>query len=206
MAFSDFKSILDVSRHYQTSIAKRQLFEKVLPLALSDVFMEDLHYSLITKKPAPSEIAISENLISPMIRYVVKKHQNIMVWSREYDLKYDEMLSGTPDYLFSYTEHINILNPTFPLICVAEAKVDNFTNAWGQTLAEMVACQKLFPDITIYGFATNGDTWQFGQLEKNNFTQDEGTYSITENPTKIAGILDWMFTDAVKQAKIYLKV
>jgi hypothetical protein len=206
MAFSDFKSVFDVARRYQTALKRTSFLDEVATFPLPDWFMEDLNFSLRIKKPAPSEIAISENFISPLIRFSVKKHPNLNYWSREYDLKYDEELYGTPDYIFTYTESIDTLMMDFPLVCVAEAKIDNFVTAWGQTLAEMVACQKLFPDMIIYGFATNGETWQFGKLENNIFTQDEGTYSITENPTKIAGILDWIFTDAVKQAKKHLKI
>jgi hypothetical protein len=206
MAFSDFKSVLEVSAKYQIIIDKASLFHQAEPLSLPDLFMEDLDYALKIKKPAPSEIALSENLISPMIRFVARRHQNLTYWSREYDLKYDDVLFGTPDYLFSYTQKPSMPMIGFPLVCVAEAKTDNFVTAWGQALAEMVACAKLFPEIIIYGFITNGETWQFGQLENNTFTQDEGTYSITENPTKIAGILDWIFTSAIKQAKTYLKI
>ncbi len=43
----------------------------------------------------------------------------------------------------------------------------------GQALAEMVACEKLFPKLVVYGWATNGDSWQFAKLENNVFIQDD---------------------------------
>ena len=204
MAFSDFKTIFDVANSYQTVLTKQAFFADVPPMTLSQEFLEDLSYSLDMKKPNPSEIAISENLISPLIRYVGKKHRHIIIWSREYDLRADDKLCGTPDYLFSYTKEQNTISNTTPIICVSEAKVDNFTMAWGQTLAEMVACQKLYANIIIYGFASNGETWQFGYLENNVFIQDKNSYNIATQADKIAGFLDYIFTKAVQEAEKYL--
>ncbi len=204
MAFSDFKSIFDVAKDYQTVLDRAKLFENVLPMQLSEEFLEDLVYCLEIRKPNPSEIAISENFISPIIRYVAQQHEHINFWSREFDLRADDKLCGTPDYLFSYTEDQNTLLYDMPLICVSEAKVDNFTTAWGQTLAEMVACQKLFPTMVIYGFASNGEMWQFSKLDNNVFTQDTNTYNIANQTEKIAGLLNHIFTEAVGEAERYL--
>ncbi len=89
---------------------------------------------------------------------------------------------------------------------MSEAKVDNFTLAWGQTLAEMVACQKIYPTMVIYGFASNGEFWQFGKLENNVFTQDTNSYSIASQTEKIAGLLNYIFTEAVGEAEKYLGI
>jgi hypothetical protein len=205
MAFSDFKSIFEVSEKYDIVIDKGEIFSTVSNMPLPDLFMEDLRYSLSTKKPNSSEIAICENLISPIIRYVVRKQQHLAFWSREFDLRADDILYGVPDYLFSYTEKQTILSRTMPLVCVSEAKVDNFTTAWGQTLAEMVACQKLYPNMLIHGFASNGEMWQFAKLDNNIFTQDTNSYNITTQTEKIAGLLNHIFTEAVAEAEKYLR-
>ncbi len=205
MAFSDFKTIFDVANSYQTKLTKNVLFGDVLPMELSKEFMEDLSYCLDMKKPNPSAIALSENLISPIIRYVGRHHRNLLIWSREYDLKVDDKLCGTPDYLFSYTEQPDTVSNTMPLVCVSEAKVDNFTLAWGQTLAEMVACQKLYPTMVIYGFASNGEMWQFAKLEDNVFHQDKNSYNIATQPNQIAGLLNYIFAQAVLEAQKFLK-
>jgi hypothetical protein len=204
MAFSDFKTIFDVANNYQTVLTKKIFLSEVPAMELSAEFLEDLSYCLDMKKPNPSEIAVSENLISPIIRYVGRKHRNILIWSREYDLRADDKLFGTPDYLFSYTKEANTVSNTTPIICVSEAKVDNFTMAWGQTLAEMVACQKLYPTMVIYGFASNGDTWQFGKLENNVFIQDKNSYNLATQADKIAGFLNYIFEKAVQEAEKYL--
>jgi hypothetical protein len=205
MAFSDFKSIFDVANDYQTVLEKDNIFVNIPLMPLPEWFMTDLNYSLKTKKPNPSEIAICENLISPIIRYVAQKHIHINFWSREFDLRADDKLYGIPDYLFTYTEKQSRISNTTPIICVSEAKVDNFTTAWGQTLAEMVACQKLYPDMVIYGFASNGEMWQFAKLDNNIFTQDTNSYNITTQTEKIAGLLNHIFTEAVGEAEKHLR-
>jgi hypothetical protein len=204
MAFSDFKTVFDVSAKYGTKIDKAKIFGKISALELSEAFIKDLEYSLLSKKPSPSEISISENFIAPMIRYVAQRHEHITYWSREYNLKADDILYGTPDYLFSYTEKITSMMMGMPLICVAEAKIDDFVGAWAQALAEMVACQKLYPALMIYGFTSNGEFWQFGKLDNNVFSQDLNSYSISTQTSQIAGILDYIFGDAVQQAEAYL--
>jgi hypothetical protein len=204
MAFSDFKSVYDVADQYGTTIKNGRFLSKELSMPLPDWFLEDLEYSLNTKKPNPSEIAISENLISPMIRFVIRKHPKLIFWSREYYLKADEFLCGTPDYLFSYTDELFKTNKGMPLVCVSEAKIDDFVCAWGQTLAEMLACQKKFPEMVQYGWASNGNTWEFGKLENNVLTQHSESYSIARNSAEIAGILNWIFTEAVRNAEEYL--
>ncbi|TAD98453.1 MAG: hypothetical protein EAZ97_10780 [Bacteroidetes bacterium] len=204
MPFSDFKNIEDVSKKYKTSLGKGRFTKSISEKPLPDWFMEDLEYSLTQKKPRSSEIAISENFISPLLRFVARQHLHLVYWSREYDFNIDADLCGTPDYVFSYTKKPEIIDFNMPLVCVAEAKVEKFAEAWGQVLAELVACQKLFPEMTLYGFATNGEIWQFGKLENTLFTQDIDSYSISNDAPKITGILDWVFTQAVLQAEKYL--
>ncbi len=205
MAFSDFKNVFEVSAKYGTRIKKDMLFDKIShKFVIPDLYMEDLQYALDNKKPLPSEISVSENFISPMIRLVARKHPHVTHWSREYEMRADDMLCGKPDYLFSYREDVKEVMYGMPLVCVAEAKIDDFVGAWGQALAEMVACQKLFPSLVIYGWATNGDTWQFAKLENNVFIQHEISYSLSSEPDKIAGILDYIFTTVVKGAEEYL--
>ncbi len=204
MAFSDFKSTLEVAEKYAISIKNGHFLPKKVSLPLPDFFLKDLAYSFRIKKPNPSEIAISENFISPMMRFVAEKHPHIMFWSREFELRADEFLYGKPDYLFSYTLDPEEIRRDTPLVCVAEAKIDDFVYAWGQTLAEMVAIRKLGFDFPIYGWTTNGSVWEFGKLEDTIFVQHSESFSIGTNTEQIAGILDWIFTEAVRHAEDFL--
>lgn len=205
MAFSDFKTVFDVSAKFGTRIDKAEIFQNILIKEMDQYYLNELKYALFTKKPNPSEISISENFISPMIRYVAQRHHHITYWSREYLLKVDEALCGTPDYLFSYIEKLSSMMMGMPLICVALAKLDDLVAAWAQALAEMVACQMLYPGLVVYGFTGNGETWQFfSKLEKNTFIQEINSYTISTQAAQIAGTLDYIFKDAVKQAEAIL--
>ena len=58
--------------------------------------------------------------------------------------------------------------------------------------------------MVLYGFASNGESWQFGKLDNNVFTQDTNTYNIANQAEKIAGLLNYIFTEAVGEAERYL--
>ncbi len=204
MAFSDFKNPLDVAQKYGLLVTKNNFLSTNLTMPLSAYFLDNLHYMISMQKPNPSEIALSESLIFPMIGLVAKRHPHLMFWSREYYIEADADLCGTPDYLFSYRERTDSIVLGTPLVCVSEAKVEKFGEAWAQTLAEMFAIQKLGFDFPIYGWATNGSVWEFGKLESTIFTQHPISYSIGKNPEQIAGILDWIFTEAVRHAEDFL--
>jgi hypothetical protein len=58
--------------------------------------------------------------------------------------------------------------------------------------------------MLIYGFASNGEPWQFGKLDNNIFTQDINSYNIANQTEKIAGLLNYIFIEAVAEAEKYL--
>jgi hypothetical protein len=67
-----------------------------------------------------------------------------------------------------------------PYFVLVEAKQDNFDAAWGQCLAEMIAAQRLNENdqLVIFGITSNGDRWQFGKLDKTQFTLNKIFYTI----------------------------
>ena len=71
---------------------------------------------------------------------------------------------------------------------------------WAQTLAEMIACQKVNEPhtIPIYGIVTTGNVWEFACLDGNVFTQDVYSYSIGLNTHKIVAVLDYISKEGEK--------
>jgi hypothetical protein len=70
-----------------------------------------------------------------------------------------------------------------PYFVLVEAKKESdFTEGWGQCLAEMVAVQKINndPGQRIFGVVSNGAIWQFGQLISDEFTQNKRFYTIQD--------------------------
>ena len=68
---------------------------------------------------------------------------------------------------------------TTPIICVSEAKKENFNEGWAQGLAEMIAAQRFNQkeNLEIFGIVTTGNFWQFGKLQENILTMEIVSFS-----------------------------
>ncbi|RKZ66987.1 MAG: hypothetical protein DRR16_16685 [Candidatus Parabeggiatoa sp. nov. 3] len=199
MSFSHFKKIEQVIEQYPLKI-KREEFLPDIPQPLPEWFLENLKFSLCSQAEEENEFYLRESLIFPFLQQAWKSHNRLKLWSHR-DLNYDNNLCGEPDYFFSAwrDEVIDKLVNT-PILAVAEAKKQDFDGGWAQCLAEMIACQKLNQegDFTVYGIVSTGIVWQFGKLSKNLFTKHPISYSI-DNPQKVFGNLDYIFTECEKQ-------
>jgi hypothetical protein len=68
-----------------------------------------------------------------------------------------------------------------PLLVMVEAKQNNFTEGWGQCLAELLTAQKLNQnDKAVHGIVTDGELWQFGKLEGMVFTKNETVVAVSD--------------------------
>ncbi len=116
-------------------------------------------------------------------------------------ISYDEVLSGTPDYLVSTKSALGKTVPGIPIIIVAEAKRNDFVKGWGQCLAELVAVQKINDDDkkTVYGIVTDGEFWQFGKLAGNQFTRNETALTINELK-KVFGAIGYLMNANLPEA------
>lgn len=93
----------------------------------------------------------------------------------------------------------------YPLLTVGDAKRDDFAYGWAQTLAEMIAMQKLNKDqnIPIFGIVTNGTFWEFSVLKKDVFVQHDVSYSVGTSLKKIAGIVNHIYEETTKNVEKY---
>ncbi len=179
MSFSKFKGIAEVQQEFGIRYLEDNfmIFQELPP---SQNFIGDFEFSKQNIDVFSSEAARSEVVISPLLREVYKQHyQNYAFWIQK-SIRYDDELSGTPDYLFSRRSPLGktVLEP--PLVVVVEAKKNDFEQGWGQCLAELVAAQKINGDRhrTIYGIVTDGNLWQFGKLYDDVFTQHPENFTI----------------------------
>lgn len=204
MAFSDFKVLSEVADSYNIVISEKEpLFEEVANLSLSPLFEEDIRFALRLRKTNASEYFLCESLVFRTFLEVLKRNPRINFWSHEYTLTASEQLTGIPDYLVSIkNEHENYEKLKLPFIAVADAKKDDFAGGWAQTLAEMIACQKLNQnaEMPIWGIVTTGNVWEFGRLMGSIFTPDLFSYAIGMNTAKITGILDFIFKEGIRYA------
>lgn len=132
------------------------------PRPPSDFLMEDLRRleSFDLKSSEQAKTLLIDSLLSE----IVPLHGSLKVWKAAV-LNTDE-LTGVADYLMAprraYLET--------PLLCVAEAKRDDFEQGTAQCIAEMVGCQRNNRqeghDIDVFGIVSNGPTWQFYKLTR----------------------------------------
>ena len=101
-----------------------------------------------------SEFAICESLVYPILKEVWKHFPQFKLWSHV-PLKFNDDLSGTPDYILARLSPLGTPVMEEPYLLVVEAKQDDFDWGWGQCLAAMLAAQKVnsWPD-QIMGMAS----------------------------------------------------
>jgi hypothetical protein len=182
MSFSSYKSIGVVAKAFQIKYI-RDNFITEIEFDVSDSFRNELELILNEGVFDNSEMAICETIIYPILKEVWKAYRrNLLLWSHQ-ALTYDESLSGTPDYIVAKRSPLGTVVFDKPYFVVVEAKKESdFTEGWGQCLAEMVAVQKINndPEQRIFGVVSNGAIWQFGQLIADNFTQNKRFYTIQD--------------------------
>ncbi|WP_427156973.1 hypothetical protein ACQFX9_16365 [Aliinostoc sp. HNIBRCY26] len=181
MAFSNFKTIGEVIKAFQVTYTEENFIVEV-QFTIPDYFREDLEFTMREGAVDCSEFAICENLIAPILKQVWKIYSGKFILWSHYALNYDEKLSGFPEYILAKRSPLGKVVFDKPYFILVEAKQDNFETGWAQCLAEMIAAQRLNGEyqVVIYGIVSNGDWWQFGKLEGENFTRNSTYYTIQE--------------------------
>ena len=181
MAFSDFKSMAQVQEKYRIKYLEEDFIEYT-GLVPTPAFLGEFEFNRQNIDVFSSEASRCENVIYPVLREVFKNFTDrYALWSHK-ALVYDEQLNGTPDYLISTKSELGRTVLGLPIVIAAEAKQNNFTEGWGQCLAEMVAAQKLNgdTDAPVYGIVTDGEAWQFGKLVGDVFTKHRTRLTIDD--------------------------
>ena len=132
-----------------------------------------------------------ELLIDAFCEEVVEKHSHLKIWKAA-PLHSDE-LTGQVDYLIAPKRAYL----STPLLCVVEAKKDDFEKGLAQCLVEMKACrwnnEQAGNQIDVYGIVTNGEVWKFYKLSIEGQVFETLPYSLGDRD-KILGILEQVFT------------
>ena len=193
MAFSDFKNIAQVQEQFSI-IYQENRFINVQPYDISSHFVKDFEFYKTNIDIYTSEASRCEIIISPILREMYKNYYEQYSFWIQKSITYDEILTGTPDYLFATKSNLGKTVLEFPLLIVVEAKRNDFEQGWGQCLAELIAVQKLNKDThrPVYGIVTDGDLWKFGQLIENKFTKNSENYTI-DNLSNLFGALEFIF-------------
>ena len=134
-------------------------------------------------------------LIDTLLAEIVPLHPQLKVWKAA--AISTDTLTGVADYVMA--PHRAYLDT--PLLCVAEAKKDDFEQGTAQCLAEMVACQwnnrQANHEIDIFGIVSNGQAWQFYKLTQSGDTFETDLYGIEDLPG-VLGALDYVCGECAK--------
>jgi hypothetical protein len=202
MSFSDYKMLAQVQQEYQIRYDEATFIDKH-SLTPTDSFLIEFNFNIKTMDVFSSEAARCELLIFPVLREIYKRFsENTSLWIQK-PIRYDEKLSGTPDYLFATRSPLGKTVLELLLLLVVEAKKSDFEQGWGQCLAELVAAQKLNSDMVspVYGIVTDGKYWEFGQLTDSLFTKNPESFSIDHLPELLGG-LDFLLSAASRQIRV----
>ena len=162
---------------------------KVKPFQASKFFqkrMDRLEAFDLTNSESAKEL-----LIDAFCEEAIESHKHIKIW-KSASLQSDG-LTGIVDYIVAPRRaYLDT-----PLLCIAEAKKDDFEKGMAQCLVEMEACQwnneQSGAIMDIFGIVTNGGTWQFYKLTTDKNILETIPYSIAETNI-VLGILHYIFT------------
>jgi len=181
MAFTTYKSLSEVIKKFKIKYVGEN-FPVFEPNKAPEVLQDDISFTLQNVAYDISEPAICENLIYPVLKAAWRPFANeLALWSHQ-AIEFTEELSGTPDYLISRRSDLGKIVLDYPLLAVVEAKKDDFTGGWAQCGLEMYVIQQLNQnaDQRIFGIVSNGETWEFAQLQQNTFTLFNQRFDIRE--------------------------
>jgi hypothetical protein len=204
-SFSPYRSLSETFKEFQI-IYTEDNFIQELPFEVSDYFREDLQLMMKDGVVDSSERAICENLVYPVLKEVWKQYrQRFILWSHHF-LSDEASLSGFFQYILARRSLLGKVVFDQPYFLLVEAKQDNFEGAWAQCLSEMVVAQRLNEtlDMIVYGTASNGDIWQFGQLSQTTFTQNRSFYTIQELD-KLFAAVNYIFQQCENQLKTLVR-
>jgi len=132
-----------------------------------------------------------ELVIDAFCEEVIDRHRDLKIWKAA-PLESDDAI-GQADYLVAPRKAYL----TTPLLCVIEAKKDDFEQGLAQCLVEMDACawvnQRAGLTIDSYGIVTNGETWKFYRLTTNHEVFETLPYALGDRD-RVLSILDQIFS------------
>jgi hypothetical protein len=166
-------------------------------IAPSEILKADI--SLGLRLPLNTEKARSENLISPILREVLRQNEDKISFFSGYGFNVDESLglNGNCDYLLVGRPYL--LDVESPVFCLVEAKNGVVDEAYAQCAAEMYAASLYNAQQTdnapkpIFGCATNGYEWVFLKYENAQIQIDNQHISVNEM-ARLLGIFQYIIS------------
>ncbi|MEQ9667211.1 hypothetical protein [Coleofasciculus sp. G2-EDA-02] len=197
MPYSQFTTLAKAKEAFNlTTVENIRFLPEIEPIQPSSTLAAVLEENLPLAVATGSEKARSELIISPVLVEVrrILNRQISLFSGEEFNVDESLGLNGRCDFLLSRSPEL--LDIEAPAVVIVEAKQANLKSGIGQCVAEMVAVQKFNiakekPLQSIYGTVSNGNQWQFLQLEDTTVTIDLVIYPLPP-VEQILAFLVWM--------------
>jgi len=112
-----------------------------------------------------------------------------------------QSVGGFVDYLVAPNQVL----PGTPLLCVVEAKKDDFEKGLAQCLAEMSVCVEKNAEagvaLEVYGVVSNGSGWQFYKRDLNGVYWQSEVYGV-QPLEPLLGVVDYVLARCTENAQI----
>ena len=155
------------------------------PRPPSDFLKEDLRRLQVFDLQSTEQAKVL--LIDALFAEVLPGHPRLKVWKAA--VLNTDTLTGVADYLVAPRRAYLAT----PLLCVVEAKRDDFDRGRVQCVAEMHACQwanrQRGHDTDVFGVVSNGQGWQFYKLTREGDAYETDPFAMTDLP-RLLGVLD----------------
>lgn len=192
MAYGTFNSVTEVATKFDIKVDKETTFVNTKNIEIPNILFSMIEKKLRDRINYVSEYAICETMIRPILD-IIAENSPLKIWSHvAYNVDKEKGLIGEPDYLIALKNKYGGM--ATPVLCVIEAKKENFDEGWTQALAEMVA-SSILGATTCYGIVTTGAFWQFGKLENGVFIIDPVSISALRELQYIFNIINWIFDE-----------
>ncbi|RKZ41789.1 MAG: hypothetical protein DRQ49_03900 [Gammaproteobacteria bacterium] len=192
MAYGTFNSVTEVATKFDIKVDKETPFVNTKKIEIPNRLFSLIEKKLRDRINYVSEYAICETIIRPILD-IFAENSPLKIWSHvAYNVDKEKGLIGEPDYLIALRNKYGGMET--PVLCVIEAKKDNFDEGWSQALAEMVA-SSILGATNCYGIVTTGAFWQFGKLENGVFVIDPISISALRELQYILNIINWIFEE-----------
>ncbi len=175
---------------------------------MNEYFESVLRIDFADMKNFVNEIVICEAILRPILSNVARANDLPLFSHVRFDYNKEMGLSGESDYLLAPARAKGSSRFTTPVVCLGEAKRDNFIKGWGQVSAEMIAAQKLNEneDVPIYGLVSTGKSWEFGYLKNKTFTIDTNSLIAPKHLNEVLNSVNWIFSEARKNVDLIKKL
>ncbi len=217
-SYGSFKDISDVCEKFDLDCDYKNFIKEEF-LEINEFLLKKLNKHLNNPGTFSSEASISERIIFPIIDEVAEQY-DLLVWSQiRFDVDKSLNLAGIPDFILAPPLR-GLKRFKYPIVCLGEAKRNDFDKGWGQVGAEMYAAQlanierkiedknknnekfndvdikKSVKNIPIFGLVTDGKDWEFGIFVNDKITINKSKIVALGNLQKVFDSLNWLIKNA----------